>query len=123
MRHHRLNATAKEGHEIVDQLALRHFAGESRFKDMKVADFFDSANRSFYLQAIHGCLNGGVRRAALLREALLDLADGGMASSPQRFHNSEFQFAQSRVGHPISYTDRYKYYTCSRCVKPKRRLA
>jgi hypothetical protein len=85
-----LGATAEEGEEFVEEAALGGLAGNKGRKDVEVADLFDAAERAFFLEAVHDCLNRGVGGTPGFGDGLLDFTDRGLAGGPESLHDGEF---------------------------------
>ena len=73
---------------------------------------------SFPFEPVDGCLNGRVR-GARLGKRFLNLADGGLAVSPERFQHLEFEPGQTWVeAYRVYYASGHIYYCVVGSVKP-----
>ena len=66
--HQRAWGTAENVKQLVNQPAVRCLTSDYRFKDVRVADFFDAAHRAFFFQTVDDCLHRRVGRTFLFRE-------------------------------------------------------
>ena len=91
MRHYRLCAPTEERQQVVDQLPLRGIAGDRSFENVKVTHLPDATHSILRFQAINGCLDRCLGRSAFFGESLLNLADGGLALTPQHLHDLKLE--------------------------------
>src|SRR5579863_7344314 len=76
LRHHGPGAAVEERQQIVEEAALRRGTRDAGGEDVEVADFFHAAHHTLGFKPVNRGLHGGVGRALLGWERLLELADG-----------------------------------------------
>src|SRR5262245_20382037 len=74
-RHHRFRPSAEKADQFIDEPVLSLLAGNSSFKDIRVADPLYTAQGFLAFHAVNGCLNRRVSRPVLLRKGLVDFPD------------------------------------------------
>src|SRR6187399_2987708 len=114
MRHDRLNTSAEESKQLINQPALNGIARHAGLEDMRVADLLHTTHRLLHFHAIDGRLNRGVGGTALWGKRFLYFANGSRTEIPQRLHDLQFKFSQPRQSHidQYSYSCVSFYYTC-----------
>jgi hypothetical protein len=73
--------------QLIDQAAMRCFAGYHSFEDMRIANLFDSSHGALLFETVDYCLDRGVGGPFPLRQMLLNLSDGRLLKSPYRPHD------------------------------------
>src|ERR1700722_2594771 len=87
MHHDQLGASAEHRDEFIDQSQLSCIPGDERRKEVEVANLPCAAHDLLLFHPVDRDLDGSIGWPGLFGKALLNLADGHLAASPESFHD------------------------------------
>src|SRR5215831_12484662 len=115
-----LRSASEKGQKLIDQRSMGNVTRNSGFKNVRIPDLSNTPHDFFFLQTIDDGLDRRVCRLRLLWKCFLYIPNRTGSTTPQRFHDLQFEFGE--LVHATSSTSaEYVITTTSVCVNQENR--